>query len=161
MFISGFFKFMITGIAIVIVFGATLFSGAVFSKDKILDTYNNIVQTFSSSGISKDKDLKGNREFGIDKYVGTYKSNYENYTNKEVVFGGTSLKRENGDTIRVKIKVERKKGNINITKTLGNNEISLISDTGEYEDNIYVDGQSYYLTIKLDDFTGNIEIVAE
>ena len=33
--------------------------------------------------------------------------------------------------------------------------------TGEYEDNIYVEGVSYYLTIKLDNFKGNIDIISE
>ena len=40
-------------------------------------------------------------------------------------------------------------------------EKTLIDDTGEYENNIYIEGVSYYLTIKLDNFKGNIDIISE
>ena len=63
--------------------------------------------------------------------------------------------------IRLKIKVEKQSGNINVIAKLGYNEKTLIDDTGEYEDNIYIEGVSYYLTIKLDDFKGNIDIISE
>ena len=33
--------------------------------------------------------------------------------------------------------------------------------SGKYEDNIYIEGISYYLTIKLENFNGNIDIIAE
>lgn len=60
-----------------------------------------------------------------------------------------------------KLKIETESGNIGVIAKLGNNDTTLINDTGEYEDNIYVSGVSYYLTIKLDDFKGNIDIIAE
>jgi len=50
---------------------------------------------------------------------------------------------------------------IEIKAKLGENEIYLIGDTGEYNDNIYIDGQSYYLVIEVEDFVGNIEIEAK
>ena len=39
--------------------------------------------------------------------------------------------------------------------------MTLINDTGEYEDNIYIEGMSYYLAIKLENFKGNVDIIAE
>ena len=89
------------------------------------------------------------------------KAEYDNVTSEETIFGGTALYRENGDHIRLKIKVEKQSGNINVIAKLGYNEKTLIDDTGEYEDNIYIEGVSYYLTIKLDDFKGNIDIISE
>ena len=105
--------------------------------------------------------MQGKRIFGTDKYIGTYKAEYDNITSEETIFGGTALNRKNGDHIRLKIKVEKPSGNINVIAKLGDNEKTLIDDTGEYEDNIYIEGVSYYLTIKLDDFKGNIDIISE
>lgn len=45
---------------------------------------------------------------GIDKYIGTYKANYENNTGEEIIFGGTTLHRKNGDHIKLKIVVEKR-----------------------------------------------------
>ena len=157
MFIFGFFKLIIIGIIafIIIIVSSIVASDWNFTKDEFINTYNTFLQSFDFAGISKEKDLQGKRIFGTDKYIGTYKAEYDNITSEETIFGGTALNRKNGDHIRLKIKVEKQSGNINvIAKTL-------IDDTGEYEDNIYIEGVSYYLTIKLDDFKGNIDIISE
>ena len=148
-------------IIIVVILAISIRIGVTLPKEEILNTYDSIIQAFSSKGLSKDKDLKGERNFGVDKYVGTYKAEYDNITSEENIFGGTALNRKNGDHIRLKIKVEKQSGNINVIAKLGYNEKTLIDDTGEYEDNIYIEGVSYYLTIKLDDFKGNIDIISE
>ena len=105
--------------------------------------------------------ITGKREYGIDSYVGTYKAEYNKETKKEIIFGGTALHRQNGEHIRLNIKLEKTSGNIEVKAKLGEKEISLIEDTGEYSDNIYIDGQSYYLVIELENFVGNIEIEAK
>ena len=163
MFIFGFFKLIIIGIIafIIIIVSSIAASDWDFTKDEFINTYNTFLQSFDFAGISKEKDLQGKRSFGTDKYIGTYKAEYDNVTSEETIFGGTALYRENGDHIRLKIKVEKQSGNINVIAKLGYNEKTLIDDTGEYEDNIYIEGVSYYLTIKLDDFKGNIDIISE
>ena len=162
MFIFGFFKLIIIGIMafIIIIVSSIVASDWNFTKDEFINTYNTFLQSFDFAGISKEKDLQGKRIFGTDKYIGTYKAEYDNITSEETIFGGTALNRKNGDHIRLKIKVEKQSGNINVIAKLGDNE-TLIDDTGEYEDNIYIEGVSYYLTIKLDDFKGNIDIISE
>ena len=105
--------------------------------------------------------MQGKRSFGTDKYIGTYKAEYDNITSEETIFGGTALNRKNGDHIRLKIKVEKQSGDINVIAKLGNNEKNLINDSGEYDDNIYIENMSYYVAIKLENFKGNIDIIAE
>lgn len=163
MFIFGFFKLIIIGIIafIIIIVSSIAASDWDFTKDEFINTYNTFLQSFDFAGISKEKDLQGKRIFGTDKYIGTYKAEYDNITSEEAIFGGTALNRKNGDHIKLKIKVEKQSGNINVIAKLGDNEKTLIDDTGEYEDNIYIEGVSYYLTIKLDDFKGNIDIISE
>ncbi len=160
----GIFKMIFLGIiTLVIILCITIFSIGTGGnpKDKIINAYNSFIQSFDVAGLSKDKDLQGKRTFDEDKYVGTYKAEYNNITSEETIFGGTALNRKNGDHIKLKIKVEKESGNINVIAKLGNNETILINDTGEYEDNIYVEGVSYFLTIKLDNFKGNIDVIAE
>ena len=163
MFIFGFFKWILIGIIafIIVIMSSIRTSDWNFPKDEIINAYNTFLQNFCVAVLSKDKDIEGKRVFGTDKYVGTYKAEYDNVTSEETIFGGTALYRENGDHIRLKIKVEKQSGNINVIANLGDNEKTLIDDTGEYEDNIYIEGVSYYLTIKLDDFKGNIDIISE
>ena len=163
MFIFGFFKWILIGIIafIIVIMSSIRTSDWNFPKVEIINAYNTFLQNFCVAGLSKDKDIEGKRVFGTDKYVGTYKAEYDNVTSEETIFGGTALYRENGDQIRLKIKVEKQSGNINVIAKLGYNEKTLIDDTGEYEDNIYIEGVSYYLTIKLDDFKGNIDIISE
>ena len=163
MFIFGFFKWIIIGIIafIIVIMSSIRTSDWNFPKDEIINAYNTFLQSFCVAGLSKDKDIEGKRVFGTDKYIGTYKAEYDNITSEETIFGGTALNRKNGDHIRLKIKIEKESGNINVIAKLGTNEINLINETGEYEDNFYVEGESYYLTIKLDDFKGNIDIISE
>ena len=163
MFIFGFFKWILIGIIafIIILVSTVTTSDWNFPKDEIINAYNVFLQNFCVVELSKDKDIEGQRVFGADKYVGTYKAEYDNVTSEETIFGGTTLYRENGDHVKLKIKIEKESGNINVIAKLGTNEINLINETGEYEDNFYVEGESYYLTIKLDDFKGNIDIISE
>ena len=166
MFIFGFFKWILIGIIafIIILVSTVTTSDWNFPKDEIINAYNVFLQNFCVVELSKDKDIEGQRVFGADKYVETYKAEYDNVTSEETIFGGTalySLYRENGDHVKLKIKIEKESGNINVIAKLGTNEINLINETGEYEDNFYVEGESYYLTIKLDDFKGNIDIISE
>lgn len=162
MFLFGFFKWILIGIiAFIIITVSSISTGWKLPKDEIINAYNTFLQSFDFAGLSKDKDLEGQRSFGIDKYVGTYKAEYDNVTSEETIFGGTALNRKNGEYVNLKIKIEKESGSINVIAKLGNNEISLINENGEYEDNLYIEGGSYYLTIKLDNFKGNIDINAE
>ncbi len=161
----GFFKMIFIGIicfiAFIVIVCMSIFASGDSPKDKIINTYDSIIQSFDNAGLTSNFKLKGKRDFGKDKYVGTYKAKYNNYTGNETIFGGTALHRKNGDHLKLTIKVQKQSGNIKVTNKLGNNEITLIEDNGEYEDTIYIDGMSYYLTIKSDNFTGSIDVISE
>lgn len=161
----GFFKMIVIGIicfiAVIVIVCMSIFANGDSPKDKIINTYDKVIQSFDNAGLTNNWKLKGKRDFGKDKYVGTYKAKYDNYTGEETIFGGTSLHRENGDHLELIIKVQKQSGNIKAISKLGDNEITLIEDTGEYEDTIYIDGMSYYLTVNLDSFTGSIDVISE
>ena len=155
--------FHIFRIILVIVIGMIIVDVILFStlaKEGVIDIYNVFLKNTSTIGLSKDNKLEGERQFGIDEYVGTYKANYNNKTKEETIFGGTVLEREYGNTITLEIKVEKQNGSIEVISNLGTDSEILINDTGEIKKNIDVKEKSYYLKVKVKDFTGNIEIIA-
>ena len=64
------------------------------SKDEILNHYNNIVQSAGVIELTGKLSLEGTKEKGIDDYTGTYTADYENFSDSEYLFGGTSIKRD-------------------------------------------------------------------
>ena len=77
-----------------ILLGASVLSGC--TKDEVLDQYNNIVQSAGSIALTGNSSLQGTKEKGIDDYTGSYTANYEDFSDTEYLFGGTSIKREAG-----------------------------------------------------------------
>lgn len=159
------FKFILLFIVGIIIASGVFFT-SVFNNNNILkndtvNNYNNFLQDIAPNGLTKDSKLKGKREFGIDKYVGIYNANYVDDTKEETIFGGTTLNRKEGNSVKLKIKVKKKKGNIEIISNEGTTSVILINDTGEIEKMVNVKEKSYYLKIKVINFTGNVEIISE
>ena len=161
----GFFKLILLAIIGIMIAGSvflsSIFNNDTISKEDIVNGFGDFLQDTSTNGLTKDNKLEGKRKFGIDEYVGTYTAYYNNKTKEETVFGGTVLERKNGNTIKLKIKVEKQSGNIEIISNAGTESEILINNTGEIEKTVDVKEKSYYLKIKVTDFTGNIKIVAE
>ena len=152
------FVVIISIFCIITIVGFVFFGNKNFSKDAILDTYNSVIKFWGDDSLTSDKELKGKREYGVDHYVGTYNANYDGYTGKEILFGGTSLKRKDSDHITIKIQLEKEDGNIKIINRLGEKDITVLEDTGEYNDTIYIENMSYYLIVELDNFKGNLKV---
>jgi len=161
----GFFKLILLAIVGIVIAGSmffyNFFNNDTISKEDIVNGFGDFLQDTSTNGLTKDDKLEGKREYGIDEYVGTYTAYYNNKTKEETVFGGTVLERKNGNTIKLKIKVEKQNGNIQIISNEGTENEILINDTGEIEKTVDVKEKSYYLKVKVTNFTGNVEIVAE
>lgn len=161
----GFFKLILLAVVGIIIAGSVffynIFNNNTISKEDIVNGFGDFLQDTSTNGLTKDNKLEGKREYGIDEYVGTYTAYYNNKTKEETIFGGTVLDRESGNTITSKIKVEKQSGNIEIISNAGTESEVLINDTGEIEKTVDVKEKSYYLKVKVTDFTGNVEIVAE
>ncbi len=161
----GFFKLILLAIVGIIITGSVffynIFNNDTISKEDIVNGFGDFLQDTSTNGLTKDNKLEGKREYGIDEYVGTYTAYYNNKSKEETIFGGTVLDRKNGNTIKLKIKVEKQSGNIEIISNSGTESEVLIKDTGEIEKTVDVKEKSYYLIIKTNNFTGNIDIVSE
>ena len=91
-----------------ILLGASVLSGC--TKDEFLDQYNNIVQSAGSIALTGNLSLQGTKEKGIDDYTGCYTADYEDFSDTEYLFGGTSIKREAGKYLSIDCTLEVSEG---------------------------------------------------
>lgn len=131
------------------------------SKDTILNTYDKFNRVVGDFNLTKDSKLKGHRTFGKDHYVGEYKVEYENFTGKEILFGGTTIERDNGDSIHLKIEVLDSLGDLNIYMRLKDKKDNIVSDDGIYEYEFNVKDGSNYFIIEADNYSGKINVNIE
>ena len=79
-------------------------------KDGIKNEFNDWMGSISRYSLTGDKSLKGKRELGIDDYVGSYEAEYTRFNGEKYIFGGTSMERENGSTLKVTYSLNIKSG---------------------------------------------------
>ena len=102
------------------------------------------------------------KEKGIDDYTGTYTADYENFSDTEYLFGGTSIKREAGKELTIDCTLEVTEGTAKVFWISGADEaVTLIETTGTYSDTITLPDGGNYIGIECKDFTGNIELNIE
>ena len=107
------------------------------SKDEILDHYNNIVQSAGAIELTGKSSLEGTKEKGIDDYTGTYTADYEDFSDTEYLFGGTSIKREAGKELSIDCTLEVTEGTAKVFWISGSDKaVTLIETTGTYSDTI-------------------------
>lgn len=103
-----------------VILGSFMLSGC--SKDKILDHYNNIVQSAGAIELTGKSSLEGTKEKGIDDYTGTYTADYEDFSDTEYLFGGTSIKREAGKELSIDCTLEVTEGTAKVFWISGSDE---------------------------------------
>ena len=142
---------------ILILIGVSTLSGC--TKDEILNHYNNVVQSAGSIELTGKLSLQGKKEKGIDDYTGSYQADYENFSDTEYLFGGTSIKREAGKDISVTCTLEVLSGTAKVFWISGADEaVTLLETTGTYSDTITLPDGGNYIGIECEDFTGKIEM---
>ena len=143
-----------------IILGVSVLSGC--TKDEVLDQYNNIVQSAGSIALTGNSSLQGTKEKGIDDYTGSYTADYEDCSDTEYLFGGTSIKREAGKELSINCTLEVSEGTVKVFWISGSDEaVTLIETTGTYSDTITLPDGGNYIGIECEDFTGNIELNIE
>ena len=143
-----------------ILLGASVLSGC--TKDEVLDQYNNIVQSAGSIALTGNSSLQGTKEKGIDDYTGSYTANYDDFSDTEYWFGGTSVKREASNELSIDCTLEVTEGTAKVFWISGSDKaVTLIETTGTYSDTITLPDGGNYIGIECEDFTGNIEMNIE
>ena len=143
-----------------ILLGASVLSGC--TKDEVLNQYNNIVQSAGSIALTGNSSLQGTKEKGIDDYTGNYTADYEDFSDTEYLFGGTSIKREAGKELSIDCTLEITEGAAKVFWISGSDEaVTLIEATGTYSDTITLPDGGNYIGIECESFTGSIELNIE
>ena len=70
-------------------------------KDTLVGTYGSLVAVAGSWALTPARSLQGERIPGEGEYTGTYEADYEDFSGTELLFGGTTLDREAGNTVEV------------------------------------------------------------
>ena len=131
-------------------------------KDAILDAYGSLMDTAGSWALTPDRSLKGERVPGEDDYTGTYAADYEDFSGTELLFGGTTLDREAGDTVEVTCSLTIAEGGAAVFLRSGSEEpVLLLSESGDYSGTIEVGGGSVYLGVWAVGVTGSVSIQIE
>ena len=141
---------------VILLLAGTLLPGC--SKDEVLDVYGAAVAAFGNVGLDSALSLKGEREFGEDKYTGTYAARYEDFTGMETPFRGTMLEHRSQEHVTVTCAISGT-GKARLRWNCGAEEPILIADgEGEVEKTVYLAPGSNYFNLEFENFTGSVEL---
>ena len=87
---------------------------------------------------------------------------YEDFSDTEYLFGGTSIKREAGKDLSIDCALEVTDGTAKVFWISGaDEEVTLLETTGTYSDTITLPEGGNYIGIECENFTGSIELNME
>lgn len=116
-------------------------------------------QKLAGHDITKNLSLKGDRDFGTDKYVGTYSADYKNFSGTEYLFGGTSVERETGKNVTITCTFEVTNGTAQLFWLCGSDDpVILLEGSGEYSETVELPEGGNYFGITGDGLKGSVEL---
>lgn len=127
------------------------------SKDEILNCYNSILRSASKLALSSDLGLKGMRKVGEDSYVGSYCAEYQRFSGREVLFGGTSIERRKTE-FKVAYDLTVFNGSGRLILVSGDCRETLVDTEGEGELNYGFAASDQYLVFEGKGFDGSLEL---
>ena len=132
------------------------------AKDAILDAYGSLVDAVGSWALTPDRSLQGERVQGEDGYTGTYEADYEDFSGTELLFGGTTLDREAGNTVELSCSLDIEEGEAVVFLCSGSDDpVILLSGSGDYSSTIEVGGGSTYIGVWGEGVAGSVSIQIE
>lgn len=139
-------------------------------EDGIRREFDDWLSAISKYSLTKDKNLTGERNFGVDEYVGTYEAEYDKFSGDEYVFGGTSAGREYGSTLKVTYSLNIQSGTA-VLYWLGSPEDHIISGdktehlitevTAEDVCEFTLSAGDNFIVLKGNGFTGTLTLTVE
>ena len=139
-------------------------------KDGMLNEFNDWIDSITQYTLTEDKKLKGEREHGMDDYVGSYEAEYIRFNGEEYIFGGTLPDRKNGSALKVtySLNIESGKAALYWLESadghilLGDKEQHMIAEvTAEDVYKFTFDAGYNFIVLKGHDFTGSLSLVVE
>lgn len=140
----------------------TLLAGLLLAgcgKDQVLDAYGAAVAVLGNVGLDSSLTLQGDREFGEDKYTGTYTAEYEAFTGEECPFGGTALEKRENEHVTVTCTIECTAGTAKLVWNCGAAEpVALAEGAGTFTETVYLAPGSNYFNLEFEAFTGSVAL---
>ena len=131
-------------------------------KDTLVGAYGSLVDAAGSWALTPDRSLQGERVRSEDDYTGTYEANYEDFSGTELLFGGTTLDREAGNTVELSCSLNIEEGEIAVLLCSGSEDpVILLSESGDYSSTIEVGGGSTYIGVWGEGANGSVSIQIE
>lgn len=131
-------------------------------KDTILETYDALIGGAGTAVLTPERSLEGRLTRGEDDYTGSYRASYTEFTGTEVLFGGTTLEREEGGSLELTCSLSLESGKAQIFLCSGSDDPEiLLSGSGEYTGAWEVDGESTYIGVRCEDAVGELFIQIE
>lgn len=131
-------------------------------KDALVGAYGSLVDAAGSWALTPDRSLQGERVRGEDDYTGTYEAGYEDFSGTELLFGGTTLDREAGNTVDLSCSLNIEEGEIAVLLCSGSEDpVILLSESGDYSSTIEVGGGSTYIGVWGEGANGSVSIQIE
>ena len=131
-------------------------------KDTLVGAYGSLVDVAGSWALTPDRSLQGERVRGEDDYTGVYEAVYEDFSGTELLFGGTTLDREAGNTVEISCSLTVEEGEAAVFLRSGSEDpVLLLSGSGDYAGTIEVGGGSVYLGVWGEGVTGSVSIQIE
>ena len=128
-------------------------------KDHVLETYGAFVDEIGAAALTPEGKLKGTLSKGTDNYTGSYEAIYSDFTGTELVFGGTTLRREEGNTLKIECLLSLENGDAAIFLLSGSDDpVTLLSATGKYTGTVKVDGESTYIGVRGRNADGTVSL---
>lgn len=140
-------------------FGAAAGAADDTVKDALVDAYGSLVDAAGAWVLTPDRALQGERVRSVDDYTGTYAAEYADFSGTELLFGGTTLDREAGDTVELtcSLSVEEGEAAVFLRSGAGDPEI-LLSESGGCESTIEVSSGSTYIGVWGRGLTGSVAV---
>lgn len=132
------------------------------NPSRIVKAFGELVGDAGNAALTPQSKLQGHKENGVDDYTGAYEATYSEFTGTEILFGGTTLEREAGSTIHITCSLSLESGEAAVFLRSGADDpIILLSESGEYDGTIEVDGTSTYIGVWGDRADGTVSIEIE
>ena len=131
-------------------------------KDTILEAYDAFIGGAGTAVLTSERSLEGRLTRKEDNYTGSYRASYTDFTGTEVLFGGTTLEREEGGTLELTCSLSLESGKAAVFLRSGSDDpVILLSESGEYTGTWEVDGESTYIGVWCEDAVGDLFIQTE
>lgn len=132
------------------------------SKEEVVTQFDQTLQAAGDHVLTGDADLQGTRTFGEDRYVGTYTAQYDGFTGREVLFGGTALERAAGDQVTVSCHLAPGAGTVQVLFQTGDEPLEVLCDTaGSHTATLPLPSGGNYLLVEAEGFTGSLRVTVE